>query len=196
MAETKKSTRFGTVSANEASITDFAAATAPAFEQATDAVKEAAAATAEAMRAGPTAAFSGSAFEFSKMEIPAAYRDAAEKAIAQAKQNYDRFKTAAEEATDLIESSYVTASRGSTEYMLKLIDTTRMNANAHFDFARALWTAKSPSEAVEVSSAHARKQFETLSAQTKELTSLAQKVSTDTAEPIKAGLSKAMRVAA
>ncbi|MEA2935571.1 MAG: hypothetical protein QOD74_2217, partial [Variibacter sp.] len=44
--------------------------------------------------------------------------------------------------------------------------------------------------------AHARKQFETLSAQSKELASLAQKVSTETAEPIKAGFSKAFNAVA
>jgi hypothetical protein len=47
---------------------------------------------------------------------------------------------------------------------------------------------------VELSSAHARKQFEALSAQSKELAELAQKVASDTAEPIRAsansGLSK------
>ena len=46
-------------------------------------------------------------------------------------------------------------------------------------------TVKSLSEAVELSTAHARKQFEAVTAQTKELTALAQKVATETAEPIK-----------
>ena len=36
-------------------------------------------------------------------------------------------------------------------------------------------------------------QFETLSAQGKELAGLAQKVATETAEPIKSGVSKAMK---
>jgi hypothetical protein len=44
---------------------------------------------------------------------------------------------------------------------------------------------------VELSSAHARKQFETLTAQSKELSALAQKVATETAEPMKAGMTKA-----
>lgn len=195
MAEAKKGARFGSVSSTDTSAPNFESTATPAFEAANDALKNAAEATAEAMRNG-SASFGASAFEFSKMEIPAVCREAAEKAITQSKQNYDRFKTAAEEATDLMESSYITAARGTTEYMLKLIDSARLNANAHFDFARALWTAKSPSEAVEISSTHTRKQFETLSAQSKELTSLVQKVSSETAEPIKAGISKAMRVAA
>jgi hypothetical protein len=44
---------------------------------------------------------------------------------------------------------------------------------------------------IELSSAHARKQFEALTAQSKELGALAQKVATETAEPIKSGMNKA-----
>lgn len=135
-------------------------------------------------------------FDFPRMEVPAAYRELAEKGIAQAKQNYERVKAAAEETTDLIESTFATASKGVSEYNLKLIDAMRTNLNAHFDFASSLFAVKSPSEVVELSSAHARKQFEVISTQSKELASLAQKVSTETAEPIKAGFSKALRAVA
>ena len=54
-------------------------------------------------------------------------------------------------------------------------------------------TAKSLSEVVELSTSHARKQFETLTAQSKELTALAQKVAAETAEPLKAGVTSAFR---
>ena len=56
-----------------------------------------------------------------------------------------------------------------------------------------MFGVKSPSELVELATAHSRTQFETLSAQGKELAGLAQKVATDTAEPIKSGVSKAMK---
>jgi hypothetical protein len=39
--------------------------------------------------------------------------------------------------------------------------------------------------------AHTRKQFEAITAQTKELTEIAQKVTTEIAEPLKAGVTKA-----
>jgi phasin len=135
-------------------------------------------------------------FEFPQMEMPGAYRELAEKGIAQAKQGYERVKAAAEEASELIETIGSTAVRGASEYNLKLIDTMRANANAGFDFARELWGVKSPSEAVELSSAHARKSFEQFSSQSKELASLAQKVSNDTVEPIKTGFNKALRAVA
>jgi len=132
-------------------------------------------------------------FEMPKMEVPAAFREFAEKGVSQAKEGYEKIKAASEEATDLLEETYTTASKGSADYGLKLIEVTRANTNAYFDFASQLFGVKSVSEMVELSTAHARKQFETLTAQSKELTSLAQKVATETAEPIKAGVGKALK---
>jgi phasin len=132
-------------------------------------------------------------FEMPKMEVPAAFREFAEKGVSQAKEGYEKIKAASEEATDLLEETYSTASKGSADYGLKLIEVTRANTNAYFDFASQLFGVKSVSEMVELSTAHARKQFETITAQSKELTALAQKVATDTAEPIKAGVGKALK---
>jgi phasin len=101
-------------------------------------------------------------------------------------------KAAAEEATDVLETTYSTASKGAADYGLKVIEATRVNTNAAFDFYGELITAKSLSEVIELSSAHARKQFEALTAQSKELGALAQKVATETAEPIKSGMNKAL----
>ena len=50
---------------------------------------------------------------------------------------------------------------------------------------------KSPSDFIELSTEHSRKQFETLTEQTKELAALAQKVTLATAEPLKTGVTKA-----
>src|SRR5439155_14923141 len=74
-------------------------------------------------------------FEMPKMEIPAAFREFAEKSVSQAKETYEKMKGAAEEATDLLEGTYATASKGATDYGLKLIDAARANTNAAFDFA-------------------------------------------------------------
>lgn len=122
---------------------------------------------------------------------PALVREWAEKGVSQAKDSYEKMRTAAEEATELLEGSFETASRGTTEYGARLVEMMRANANAGFDLARDLLGAKSFSEIIEVSTAHARKQFDTYSAQTKELAALAQKVAADTSEPVKASVSKA-----
>jgi phasin len=130
-------------------------------------------------------------FDIPKVEMPAAFREFAERGVAQAKDNYEKMKAAAEEATDVLETTYSTATKGASDYGLKVIETARINTNAVFDFASELITAKTLSEVIELSSAHARKQFEALTAQSKELGALAQKVATDTAEPIKSGMNKA-----
>jgi phasin len=116
-------------------------------------------------------------FDIPKVEMPAAFREFAERGVA--------------EATDVLETTYSTATKGAADYGLKVIETTRVNTNAAFDFYGELITAKSLSEVIELSSAHARKQFEALTAQSKELGALAQKVATETAEPIKSGMNKA-----
>ncbi len=132
-------------------------------------------------------------FDMPKMEVPAAFREFAEKGVAQSKEAYEKMKASAEHATEMLETVYTTASKGSTEYGLKSIDIARTNTNAYFDYVSSLFGVKSVSEFVELSTAHARTQFETLTAQTKELATLAQKVATDTSEPIKTGVEKAMK---
>jgi len=132
-------------------------------------------------------------FEIPKMEVPAAFREIAEKSVSQAKDNWDKMKVATEEATELFETSYATASKGATDCGLKMIEAARANANSMFDYACELMTVKSLSEAVELSTAHARKQFDALSAQTKELAAAAQKAATETAEPIKASVTSALK---
>ena len=132
-------------------------------------------------------------FEVPKMEVPAAFREFAEKSVTQAKDNWEKMKAASEEASDLIEDSYATASKGAADYGLKVIEVSRANTNATFDFAAQLFSVKSLAEAVELSTAHMRKQFETMSGQGKELTALAQKVATETAEPIKESVTSAFK---
>jgi phasin len=133
-------------------------------------------------------------FEIPNVEMPAAFREFAERGVAQAKDTYEKMKAAAEEATDVLETTYSTASKGASDYGLKVIEAARTNTNAAFDFAGELLAAKTISEVVELYSAHARKQFETMTAQSKELGALAQKLTAETTEPLKSGMSKAFKV--
>src|SRR5215468_3284311 len=74
-------------------------------------------------------------FDLPKFEMPAAFRDIAEKSVSQAKENYEKMKAAAEEATDLLEDTYATASKGAADYGVKVIEVARANTNAAFDYA-------------------------------------------------------------
>jgi phasin len=135
-------------------------------------------------------------FEKSATEATAAFREFAEKGIVQAKDTYAKMKNAAEEATGILESTYANASKGAAEYGLKVIETARTNSNAAFDFAAELCAARTLAQMVEISTAHTRKQIESMAEQARELSALAQKVATTTAEPIKEGLTSLAKKAA
>ncbi len=135
-------------------------------------------------------------FDMPNMEVPAAFREIAEKGVTQAKANYEKMKSAAEEATEMLEDAYATASKGYAGYGLKVIETVRANSNAAFDLFGQMLTAKSYSEVVELTTAYARAQFDTATAQAKELADHAQKVATETVEPIKEGFTNAFSKAA
>jgi phasin len=135
-------------------------------------------------------------FEKSATEATAAFRELAEKGIVQAKDTYAKMKTATEEATGILEHTYANASKGAADYGLKVIEAARTNSNAAFDFATELCGARTLAQMVEISTAHTRKQIEAMSEQARELSALAQKVATTTAEPIKEGLSSLAKKAA
>lgn len=130
------------------------------------------------------------------LEVPAVVREMAEKGVQSAREAYEKLKASAEETTDLLEDTYSTASKGLAEYNAVALESLRANVNAAFDYMGALLGTKSVSEAVELSTGHMRKQFDVLSSQAKELSTLAQKVATETAEPIKASVEKTIKKSA
>ena len=135
-------------------------------------------------------------FDLPNMEMPEAFREMTEKGVAHAKDSYAKAKVASEEAADLLENTYATVAKGATDYNLKLIEIARTNTRAAFDYAHELWSVKSPSEFIELATAHMRKQFDIASAQNKELCALAQEIATEAAGTIKTGVSKAFNKAA
>ncbi len=143
--------------------------------------------------ANPTDPFTASIIPF---EVPEQVRAFAEKGVSQARDNYAKFKDAAETHNVTIEAVFTTASKGVSEYNAKLMEFMKANATTSLDFAQELFGVKSPSEALELWTSHTRKQFETLSAQAKELAELGQKVASETVEPIKTSASKYYKPAA
>ena len=134
--------------------------------------------------------FSASIIPF---EVPEQMRALAEKGVSQARDSYAKFKDAAETHNGTIEAVFTSASKGASEYNAKLIEFFKANTTSSLDFAQELFGVKTPAAALELWTSQTRKQFETFSAQAKELTEPSQKVATETAEPIKSGVSKAMK---
>lgn len=130
------------------------------------------------------------AFLMPKLEVPTAVRELAEKSVTQARENYEKVKAAAEEATDVLEDTYETARKSMLEFNLKAIDTAKSNSDATFEFVKDFAGVKTLSEAVELQTAFARKQFESLTAQAKEFQELATKLSSEATSPLKDAATK------
>src|SRR6185503_19600494 len=90
-------------------------------------------------------------FDIPNVEVPPAFREFAEKGLTQAKENYEKMKSAAEEATSVLEETYANASKGAADYGLKVVENARINSNAAFDLYGALLGAKTFAEVVELS---------------------------------------------
>ena len=137
--------------------------------------------------------FSASVIPF---EVPEQMRAFAEKGVSQCRDNYAKFKDAAESHNSAVEAFFANASKGAGEVSHKVMEFVKANTAANLDFAQELLGVKSPAEAFELWTGFARRQVETFTAQTKELGELGQKVATETVEPIKASASKLFKPAA
>jgi phasin len=137
--------------------------------------------------------FSSSVIPF---QMPEQVRAFAEKGVSQARESYSKMKEAAEAHSGTVEAVMTTATKGAADYSTKLVEIARTNTNAGLDFLQSMIGVKSPSQAMELFSAFAKSQVETLTGQTKELAEMGQKIATDTAEPIKSGAAKLFKPAA
>ena len=137
--------------------------------------------------------FSASIIPF---EVPEQMRAFAEKGVSQAREGYAKFKDAAEAHNGTIEAVFSSVNKGASTYSAKVMEFVKANTTTSLDFAQELFGVKSPSEALELWTAHTRKQLETMTAQAKELAELAQQVTLTAGEPVKTGLAKAFNRAA
>lgn len=119
------------------------------------------------------------------LEVPGAFREMAENSLTQARQTYQQFKATAESANGAIEASCSRAAEGATAYQAKLLEIARDNTTAAFDFYGKMLGVKSVTDLTDLMTSHARAQTEALTAQSRELAELGQKMATETMEPFK-----------
>jgi phasin len=122
-------------------------------------------------------------------------RKFADKSAAIANEAVEKGRATAERSTRAFEQSYSTAVENVRDYNLKMIEMAQANIEAVFESARQLVTAKTPSDMIELWTSHSRKQFETLSEQTRELTAFGQKLVGESAEPIVRSVNQAFNKA-
>jgi phasin len=117
----------------------------------------------------------------------------AQNGFSQTKQASDTMNRATAESAEVMKSCYVTGLNGAHEYNSKVMEFAKSNTEAGFNFVKKLSDVKSPSDFLELATEYSRKQFETLTEQSKDLTALAQKVAAATVEPLKASVSQSLR---
>jgi phasin len=117
----------------------------------------------------------------------------AEKSARMTRESLEKGVAAAEETARSIEQGYSAAAESIRDFNVKLIEMAHANAMAALDFAQQISTAKGPSEAIELWSSYARRHFETLTDQSKELTAHGQKIATSSAEPITRSFGQALK---
>jgi hypothetical protein len=89
-----------------------------------------------------------------------------------ARKNFDETLTTGAEIGRGVLNGFGSALENVRDLNLKLIDMARANTNAAFDFAREIAEAQAPSDLVQAWTTHAFKQFDVLTKQASELTTL------------------------
>ena len=91
---------------------------------------------------------------------------------------------AAEGSTRALGEGYFAAAEAVRDFNMKLVEIAQANTMATLNFAQEVATAKAPTEAAALWFSHARKNFKSLTDQSKQLTALAQRIVTSTAGPL------------
>ena len=134
-------------------------------------------------------------FELPNMAMPGIFGGFAEQGVVRAREGCEKMKAASGEIADILRETYSTNANGAANYGAKVIEISAANTNSVFDFLTDLMDTKSLPEIVSLSATQSRKNFEAASAQNKELWGLAQKVATETVEPIKKSFARVLQKA-
>jgi phasin len=128
-------------------------------------------------------------------EIQQNFRNALEKGVIESRAAFAKAKTAADETASAIEVSFAAAKDGALAINAKALEAMRANADANFDFWKAMFSVKSLPDLITLHTEFARKQVETITSQTKDFGAMAQKAMADAVEPIKEQVAKSFKIA-
>jgi phasin len=105
----------------------------------------------------------------SNFEIPADMRRLAETSVAQAKQAFDGFMSAAQQAVSRVESQTAAAQVGASDMSRKAMTFASQNMAASFAFAQKLAQARDVEEVMRLQAEFLKSQMQTFAEQAKEL---------------------------
>jgi hypothetical protein len=103
-----------------------------------------------------------------------------DRATRAARESFDETIASGAETVRGVQEGFTSAVENVRDLNVRLIDMARANAIAAFDFAREVAEAKGPSEFIQAWTTHATKQFDVLTKQAGELTTLGQRLANTT----------------
>jgi phasin len=118
-------------------------------------------------------------------EIQQSFRTALEKGVVESRAAFAKAKSAADETANAFEVSFAAAKDGALAINAKALEAMRTNADANFDFWKAMFSVKSLPDLISLQTEFARKQVETITSQTKDFGAMTRKAMADAVEPIK-----------
>jgi len=135
------------------------------------------------------------AAETLRAELPSSIVDVFDKSFARAKDAHEQMTQMVMSSADAFHEAVTCANRGSLELRTAMMELARQNSDMAFDLAREAINAKSPTEFLSLMVEHQRKVAELASTQAKKLTELGQKVVSETAEPMRQGITTPFKLA-
>jgi phasin len=128
-------------------------------------------------------------------EIQQSFRTALEKGVVESRAAFAKAKSAADETANAFEVSFAAAKDGALAINAKALEAMRANADANFDFWKAMFSVKSLPDLLTLQTEFARKQAETITSQTKDFGAMAQKTMADAVEPLKQQAARSFKLA-
>ena len=128
-------------------------------------------------------------------EIQQSFRSALEKGVVESRAAFAKAKSAADETASAFEVSFAAAKDGAFAINTKAFEAMRANADANFDFLKAVFAVKSLPDLITLQTDFVRKQVETMTGQSKDFGALAQKAMAGAVEPIKAQVARSFKLA-
>ena len=120
---------------------------------------------------------------FEQFAMPNEIRAFVEQSVAHARNTFDGFVQAANQAMGQMQGQAQAARSGANEIAHKSMSYAEQNMAATFGFAEKLMRAKDPAEVMRLQTEFLGRQMQSLSAQVQELGQSAAKIVVDTAKP-------------
>jgi hypothetical protein len=100
------------------------------------------------------------------------------------RESFDKALETGTETVRGVQEGFTSALENVPDLNARLIDMAQANTDAAFNFAREVVEAKAPSDLVQAWTTHATKQFDMLTKQASELTTLGQRIASASSEQV------------